>query len=266
MLPKLNGPLLRSALLTICVLTLLPFALRAQNATGSLLGEVQDASGARVKSANVTVTDNGSGVARTADHRQPRRIPFPDLLPGNTTWSLNATGFAEASSDVTVQVSNVRDVLVTLRPAPVQADREREGCQPSSITTQELDTTNAVNGGVVTGKDLQNIPLAARSFANIAYMVAGHRAGRAFRSYQGAHHGGIHRRQLRPEQSAHRGWRRQLRRLHWRLSAEFLARRDSRVCGANLAAERRRRPHHGAAGGHQHQERHQRLARRLRGL
>ena len=59
MLPKLNGRLLRSALLTICVLTLLPCALRAQNATGSLLGEVQDASGARIKSANVVVTDPG---------------------------------------------------------------------------------------------------------------------------------------------------------------------------------------------------------------
>ena len=30
----------------------LPFSLQGQNATGSLLGEVQDASGARVKSAN----------------------------------------------------------------------------------------------------------------------------------------------------------------------------------------------------------------------
>ncbi len=30
-----------------------------------------------------------------------------------------------------------------------------------------------MNGGVVSGKDLQDIPLAARSFANIAYMVPG---------------------------------------------------------------------------------------------
>ena len=36
--------------------------------------------------------------------------------------------------------------------------------EPSSITAQELDTTDAVNGGVVTQKDLQEIPLAARSF------------------------------------------------------------------------------------------------------
>ncbi|MGB7556099.1 MAG: carboxypeptidase-like regulatory domain-containing protein, partial [Candidatus Korobacteraceae bacterium] len=172
MLPKLNGQLLRSALLTICVFTLLPFTLRAQNATGSLLGEVQDASGARIKSAQVTATDTGSSVARTATTDNRGQFRFPDLLPGKYHVAVNATGFAEASSDVTVQISNVRDVLVTLRPSAVQQTVNVKAA-PSSITTEQLDTTDAVNGGVVTGKDLETIPLAARSFANIAYMVAG---------------------------------------------------------------------------------------------
>ena len=172
MLPKMNGRFFRSALLTICVFTLLPFALRAQNATGSLLGEVQDASGARIKSANVVVTDNASSVARQATTDSRGQFRFPDLLPGTYRVAVNAKGFAEASSDVTVQVSNVRDVLVTLRPQAVQQTVNVKA-EASSITTEVLDTTDAVNGGVVTGKDLETIPLAARSFANIAYMVAG---------------------------------------------------------------------------------------------
>ncbi len=171
-LPKLNGPVLRSALLTICVLTLLPFALRAQNATGSLLGEVQDASGARVKAATVTITDNGSGISRQVMTNSRGEFRAPDLLPGHYHVVVSSQGFAEATADVSVQVSNVRDILVTLRPAPEQQTVNVKA-EPSSITTQELDTTDAVNGGVVTGKDLQDIPLAARSFANIAYMVAG---------------------------------------------------------------------------------------------
>ena len=146
--------------------------MRAQNATGSLLGEVQDASGARIKSANVVVTDNGSGVAHKATTDSRGQFRFPDLLPGDYRVAVTATGFAEASSDVTVQVSNVRDVLVTLRPEAIQQTVNVKA-EPSSITTQALDTTDAVNGGVVTGKDLETIPLAARSFANIAYMVAG---------------------------------------------------------------------------------------------
>src|SRR5208283_3073910 len=163
---------LRTAVLTLISVLLLPFALHAQNATGSLLGEVQDSSGARIKSASVTVTDKGSGITRqvTADSRGDFRLP--DLLPGNYHIVVSAKGFAEASSDVTVLVSNVRDVLVTLRPAQIQQTVNVKA-EPSSITTQELDTTNAVNGGVVSGKDLETIPLAARSFANIAYMVPG---------------------------------------------------------------------------------------------
>ena len=153
MLPKLNGRSLRSALLTICVLALLPFALRAQNATGSLLGEVQDVSGARIKSANVVVTDNGSGVARKATTDSRGQFRFPDLLPGDYRVAVTAAGFAEASSDVTVQVSNVRDVLVTLRPEAIQQTVNVKA-EPSSITTQALDTTDAVNGGVVTGKEI----------------------------------------------------------------------------------------------------------------
>ena len=172
MLPKMNGPLLRTALLTICVFTLLPFTLRAQNATGSLLGEVQDASGARIKSAQVSATDTGSGVARTVTTDNRGQFRFPDLLPGKYHVAVSATGFAEASSDVTVQISNVRDVLVTLRPQAVQQTVNVKA-EPSSITTEQLDTTDAVNGSVVTSKDLETIPLAARSFANIAYMVPG---------------------------------------------------------------------------------------------
>ncbi|MDR3748154.1 MAG: TonB-dependent receptor [Acidobacteriota bacterium] len=150
----------------------LPLAVKAQNATGSLLGEVQDASGARIKSATVIVTAIGSGIQRQATTDDRGQFRFPDLTPGNYHLVVNAKGFAEASTDVTVQVSNVRDTLVTLRPAAEQQTVNVKA-EASSIATQELDTTDAVNGGVVTGKDLQTIPLAARSFANIAYMVPG---------------------------------------------------------------------------------------------
>ena len=43
----------------------------------------------------------------------------------------------------------------------------------SSITTETLDTSSAVRGGVVDSHDLESFPLPARSFANIAYLVPG---------------------------------------------------------------------------------------------
>src|SRR5208283_1297854 len=84
---------LRTAVLTLISVLLLPFSLHAQNATGSLLGEVQDASGARIKSAKVTVTDNGSGVERKATTDSHGQFRLPDLMPGNYHVAVNAPGF-----------------------------------------------------------------------------------------------------------------------------------------------------------------------------
>jgi hypothetical protein len=144
----------------------------SQSPAGTLQGEVQDATHGRIPSATVVVRSLGTGLERQTTTGSRGEFRVPDLQPGNYRLVVNAKGFAEASSNVTVQISNVRDVLVTLRPAAVQQTVDVQA-EPSSITTQELDTTDAVNGGVVGQKDLQDIPLAARSFANIAYMVPG---------------------------------------------------------------------------------------------
>src|SRR5271165_5464869 len=156
----------------VCAIFLLPPASLAQNPTGSLRGEVQDVTRGRIPSASVIVRSLATSLERqaTADSRGEFRIN--DLSAGTYRVVVSAHGFADASSDITVLVSNVRDILVTLRPAQVQLTVNVKA-EPSSITTQELDTTDAVNGGVVSGKDLETIPLAARSFANIAYMVPG---------------------------------------------------------------------------------------------
>src|SRR5271169_4277151 len=151
---------------------LVPLAGFAQNPTGALRGEVQDVTRGRIPSASVIVRSLATSLERQATAGSRGEFRINDLSAGTYRVVVSAHGFADASSDITVLVSNVRDILVTLRPAQVQ-QTVNVNAEPSSITTQELDTTDAVNGGVVTGKDLQDIPLAARSFANIAYMVPG---------------------------------------------------------------------------------------------
>lgn len=163
--------MVRSAAIVLTLLATSQFV-AAQNATGTLIGEVQDASGARVRSAAVTLTSNTSGVSRKTNSGSGGEFRFPNLIPGSYHIVVEANSFAKAEADVTVLVSNTRDLLVTVRPAAEPTTVNVKG-EASSITTQPLDTTDAVNGGVVTTKDLEDIPLAARSFANIAYMVPG---------------------------------------------------------------------------------------------
>ena len=144
----------------------------AQNPNGSLRGEVLDASGARVRGALVIVKSSGSALTRelTADDRGEFRIE--GLLPGRYRMRVTAKGFAEAAADVDVVVSLVRDVTVALKPESGHETVRVEG-KASSITTETIDTASAVHQGAVTSQDLQTLPLAARSFANIAYLVPG---------------------------------------------------------------------------------------------
>ncbi|MGD0417349.1 MAG: TonB-dependent receptor [Terriglobales bacterium] len=159
-------------LLFLLLFIAVPSLVHAQNPNGSLRGEVQDASAARVAGARVVVESNGSSMTReaTADDRGEFRIE--GLLPGSYRVTVTAKGFAEATADVEVAVSMVRDIAVTLK---LENGRETVNVQgsSSSITTQSIDTASAVHEGVVGSRDLEALPLPARSFANIAYLVPG---------------------------------------------------------------------------------------------
>jgi hypothetical protein len=150
---------------------LLP-GVRAQNPTGSLRGVVQDVSGGRVPSARIAVQALGSFIDRQAASNDRGEFRLDDLPPGAYHVSVNAHGFAEARSNVTVIVSSVREITVTLNAATVQQTVNVLG-HASSITSQPLDAASAVHQTVITARDLQTIPLAARSFANIAYLAPG---------------------------------------------------------------------------------------------
>jgi hypothetical protein len=160
----------------LCLLLILTLALllpsSAQSPTGALVGTVQDGGGGRVPSAAIAVQAVGYSFERkvTANHQGEFRLD--DLLPGTYRVLVNARGFAEARSEVTVVISAARGITVTMKPAPVQQTVNVQA-QASSITTQPIDVTSAVQQGAVTRQDLETTPLAHRSFANIAYLVPG---------------------------------------------------------------------------------------------
>ena len=164
--------LVQAGLCFITILKLLPVAVHAQNPQGALRGVVQDTSGARVPGAKIIVQAGETSLRRetTSDAHGEYRVE--NLMPGVYSVQVNAPGFAEASASVTVAVSSVREVTVVLKPEAVQLQVSVQGTA-SSITTQMVDMTSAVQQAVITSQDLDTIPLAARSFANIAYLAPG---------------------------------------------------------------------------------------------
>jgi len=159
-------------LIMVCAAFLLPNSAYSQSPVGALQGEVQDATQARIPSATVIVRSLRTSLERQAATDGRGEFRITDLAAGEYRVLVSAKGFADATSDVVVNVSSVQDVMVTLRPAAPQQTVTVTG-EGSSITTQPLDTTSAVQQGVVTAQDLATIPLASRSFANVAYLVPG---------------------------------------------------------------------------------------------
>jgi hypothetical protein len=144
----------------------------AQGFRGALRGFVQDSNGGRVPAAKIIVQASESSFQReiVTDLRGEFRIN--DLLPGVYRVRVQASGFAEASAEVNVRISSVHELGVTMKPLTVQQSVSVQA-QASSITAQPIDTSSAVHQAVVTAQDLRTIPLAARSFANIAYLAPG---------------------------------------------------------------------------------------------
>ena len=162
----------RTALVLTLFAILLTAILHAQNPRGSLRGTVQDSSGARIPSARIVAQLSGSSAQRDATSEDRGEFRLDDLLPGTYRISVSAAGFTPAQADVVIAVATARDVTVTMKPAAASATINVQGSS-SSITTEIIDTSSAVRGGVVGSQDLETLPLPARSFANIAYLVPG---------------------------------------------------------------------------------------------
>ena len=131
-----------------------------------------DSANARIAAASIKIELLGSVQSRTAKADSLGEFRIEDLTPGLWHVTVNARGFAMAVSDVTVSVSAVRDITVTMRPSVVEQSIGVQA-QSSSIASQPIDVASNVHQGVVTSKDLEALPLPARSFANIAYLVPG---------------------------------------------------------------------------------------------
>jgi hypothetical protein len=144
----------------------------AQNPYGTLRGSVQDASGGRVAGAKIVLSNQQLSITRETQSDTRGEFRIEEVRPSSYVLVVNAPGFSEARSDVVVAVSSVREVSVTLQPKS-QKENVMVNAQAQSITTEPLDTASAVHQAVIYRQDLETVPLAARSFANIAYLAPG---------------------------------------------------------------------------------------------
>ncbi|MGZ4860333.1 MAG: outer membrane beta-barrel protein [Candidatus Angelobacter sp.] len=142
----------------------------AQSPDGALVGTVSDVTGARIVAATVTVAARTYSLSRTVKTGKLGEFSVEALPPGGYQVKVDAAGFASKTGQVTVAVAATASMNIKLQPAAVQQSVKVEGTG-ESLTAQPIETSSSVVKTTIGPRDLDEIPLAHRSFANIAYLA-----------------------------------------------------------------------------------------------
>jgi Carboxypeptidase regulatory-like domain/TonB dependent receptor len=143
-------------------------SLHAQVDTGSILGTITDASGAVIRSASVTLTNEGTNANLTTPAGPDGTYKFTPVRIGSYKLSVSCQGFQTTTRhNVTVNVG--ADVVVdfTLKPGLVTQTME------VTSSTPVLESQNASVGQVVDSRNVLNLPLNGRNFTFLAQLAAG---------------------------------------------------------------------------------------------
>src|SRR5215469_2029470 len=104
-------------LLWIVVLTVFSRGVALAQFSGSLQGVVQDASGANVPKATVTLTNSATNVTLTKQANDSGIYRFDSLAPGNYVVTATATGFSTVKTAFTLTTGQLMNVPVSLQVA-----------------------------------------------------------------------------------------------------------------------------------------------------
>ena len=152
-----------------CVLTAFSaVALFAQYRAG-LQGTVTDVNGAVVPGATVTLTSNETNIAHTVTTTGSGAYTIPSLAPGNYRLSAEKTGFSKkVLASVTVLAEQTQSYNIQLDVGQVsQTVTVNAGVAPT------IDTENAIIGGTITTKEIQNLPSFGRDPFNLVRLAPG---------------------------------------------------------------------------------------------
>jgi len=141
---------------------------RAQETSGSVTGQVTDATGAAVAGAQVVLRQPSTGVNRTATSNAQGQYAFDDVSIGTYEVDTTATGF---------QKSVVRNIVVNVATATrgdvhLKAGNVSETVEVNADAVQ-VQTDSGSIGSVVDGTQVKELPLNGRSFVQLTQLTTG---------------------------------------------------------------------------------------------
>jgi hypothetical protein len=140
----------------------------AQNSTATLEGTVKDVSGASVPGAIVTAKNVDTGVTRTATSLADGTYHLSAIPAGNYELVVKSPGFKQlVRSGITLTVTEEAVVDLSLENGSV--DQQVDVFAPVPM----VDTSSSSLGGVVSEKQMADLPLNGRNYMQLALIQPG---------------------------------------------------------------------------------------------
>jgi hypothetical protein len=158
-----------SSLLLVLVLILCTaFTAHAQNTSASLRGTVTDTQGGALADADVTITNADTGSQLTQKTGTEGIYVFPSIPLGRYTLRVTKEGFKSFEA---------RDIVLHVADSLTMDAQLGVGAKSETIevvaTTTQVELNNADLSGTISGKQITELPLNGRSYAQLLLMVPG---------------------------------------------------------------------------------------------
>ncbi|ADW70819.1 TonB-dependent receptor [Granulicella tundricola] len=166
----MRNPFVKTASLYLLSASLLATpSLLAQSNTGTILGTVQDDSGAVVPDATVTIKSLGTGETRTVKSSANGEYTFPNLQIGHYSVTVTHEGFASVQiADTELQVAQKATINPVIHVGAVT--------DKVTVIAAEVPLLNAATssvGQVIDTQTVQNVPLNGRNFWQLTQLTPG---------------------------------------------------------------------------------------------
>ena len=151
-----------------CLFIAKPLAMYAQFETASVLGYVRDSSGAVVPGATVSLVNQETKTQSSVQSNSQGAYEFTDVKIGQYQVTAQASGFDPSTTQTfTVTVNARQRVDVALKI----------GSNTETVTVSSaaalLETENSERGQVIGTREVENLPLNGRAYADLAALVPG---------------------------------------------------------------------------------------------
>jgi hypothetical protein len=143
--------------------------LLGQSGTGSITGEVRDATGARLPHASLRLTETDTGIVSTTVTNDEGLFAFPSLVVGQYSLSIKAPRFKDKMlANLTLsafQKLSLDNIMLEVGQGPAES--------VTVTTEQELVKDSGMRSGAIVSRQVDDMPLQGRNWVTLLKVLPG---------------------------------------------------------------------------------------------